>query len=702
VRPTAFPALLVVAFLTVSAGTVAATETGPAVDSTATAADTAPAVVDGGVSVAATTNGSRNESTTVTLLAYNDLQTAAADNGSFSRMVSLVERRRAAHENPTVVVGGGDEVSPHSLSPVSEWQTPVDALNVLGPDAEVVGNHDLDYGFDAVEEYSRESEFPWLLANVVDAETGDPVPGTRPYTVVERDGVRVGVIGLVDEKIRSKTAVDFDAAGYELRDYAVTAREYARQLETERDVDVVVAAAHLGVPVARDLANRTDRVDAIVVGDDELEYPPQETGGAVIAEAEARAAHVTELNLTVVDDEVVDWDGRLLDVTENVSKNETVDELVTEDRTEGLTRVLAETETALDARFASNYHRETALGNLVTDAFRARTGAEVAVTNAGGIRSNAVYGPGEVTVGDVYSVLPFGNTLVTVELTGAELEQLLASQVVTLESEIGRQYGAEASLQVSGVSYEWVGHESVPPEHRIRDVWVDGEPLDTDRTYTVTVNSYMAGWDGSVLEDAPRVNRTATLYGEAVADYLDDRETVAPEREGRIRRVDSLVGTDSVTLDGEGEVTATFDAPANATDLAASTVHVRTATGRRVNATDATLADGRLTATFVDATLAEVVSGSTTLQVYGRYGDSGHDRVYFERSVLNGELDATVDRPTTTTTTTTTTVATTATSATTGTEPGTSSESSESGFGLDTVVAVLVLVGFGLLIARGD
>lgn len=451
---------------------------------------TTPQSIDAPAPASSAAQASQNN-TTVTILSYNDVQTAAAENATLPRLVTLINQRRAAHDNPTVVVGGGDEVSPHALSPLSAWRVPVEALNVLDPDADVIGNHDLDYGFEAVANFSDASTYPWLMANVVDAETGEPIPGTKPYHVVERDGVKVGVVGVADEKIEAKTAVDFEEEGYELRNYSAVAGEYATHLKENESVDVVVVSAHLGVPVAKNLANATENVDAIVVGDDEVEYPPQETGGAVIMEAEARAEHVAELNLTVEDGEVTAWDGRLLGVDENVSKNETVSRLITEERKEELGKQAGRTEVELDARFDPNYHDETALGNMIGDSFRAQTGAEVAITNAGGIRSNSVYGPGNLTVGDVYNVLPFQNTLVTLELTGAELKQLLASQVVTLDSDEGQQYGSEAKLQVSGVTYEWVGHEET--DRQIRDAWVNGEPLDENATYTVTVNSYMAG-----------------------------------------------------------------------------------------------------------------------------------------------------------------------------------------------------------------
>ena len=608
----------------------------------------------------------QNNSTTLTILSYNDIQTAAAQNGTLPRMVHLINERRAAHENPTLVVGGGDEVSPHALSPLSQWRVPVQALNVLDPAAEVVGNHDLDYGFDAVANYSNASEFPWLMANIVDESTGEPIEGTKPYTVVNRSGVTVGIIGVADEKIKSKTAVDFDEQGYELKNYSKVASEYATHLKQNRSVDVVVVSAHLGVPVAKNLANTTEHVDAIVVGDDEIEYPPRETGGAVIMEAEARAEHVAELNLTVSNGEVTAWNGRLLDVTKNVSKNETVANIITEARKDELNERAGRTAVKLNATFAANYHDETALGNMIGDAFLAQTGADVAITNAGGIRSNSVYGPGNLTVGDVYNILPFSNTLVTVELTGGEVKQLLASQVVTLESETGQRYGVEPSLQVGGITYEYVGHENTT---KIRDAWVNGERLEEDETYNVTVNSYMAGWDGSVLENATVVSESHVLYGTALLKYVRANSPVSPEDENRIRRIDAEVRTESVEV-GEETVTVVLDAPNGTNGTVADSFYATVGSSdcKCIDAVEERYADGTVEVTFDVSDLREF-EGADSVQIYGEYDTTAYERVYFEHSVLNANLSAetpgVAELMETTTARETTTPATTATATTT-------------------------------------
>jgi len=584
-------------------------------------------------------DGVSGNATTLTLLSYNDVQTAASNPTAMGRLAGAVNERRAAHENPTVVVGGGDQVSPSSLSPVSNWTVPVAATNAIDPAADVVGNHDLDYGFDAVPNYTAASEYPWLLANVR-AEDGGGVPGTENYTIVERDGVRVGIVGLVDEAIEPKTAVDFDEAGYEVADYSEVGGEIATELRTERDVDVVVAAAHIGVGDSKELARETENIDVIVTGDDEVAYEPKVTDGAVIMEAEGRASYLGELNLTVgANGSVAMDDGRLLSVAgeDSVPVNETVEGIVSSARGEYLSAVVGRTTVRLNSTFAANYHDETAWGNLVTDAFRAETGAEVAVTNAGGIRGDFTFGPGNVTYDDVYTSLPFGNTLVTKRLSGAELTELLASQVVTLESGGGQQYGQEARLQVSGVTYDTVAHEGADPV--VRDVYVGGEPLRANATYNVTVNSYMAGWDD--LADDPTVRTDLTLYGTAVADYIERQGTVSPRDTNRIRRVDREVGTEWVFAANGSTVPVHYEVPESVLSVNDSSVHVENATGAALAAERVRLTGDDLLVYFDRDDFGSFAAVSDHLQLYAGYTDAEYDgqRSYFERSVLNGHLD---------------------------------------------------------------
>ncbi|WP_241154875.1 bifunctional UDP-sugar hydrolase/5'-nucleotidase [Halorubrum sp. CSM-61] len=593
-------------------------------------------------------------STTLTVLSYNDVQTAAAEDGNFPRLVTLIEEQRAAADGPVVVVGGGDQVGPHALGAVSQWRAPVEVLNGVEPDADVIGNHEFDYGLDGVSGVTGDSGFPWLATNLVDSDTGEAFDGTESSKIVERGGVSVGIIGLIDEGATyGKTNIDFEDRGLTVEDFTETGPAEAKRLREEEDVDVVVALAHTGVPDAEALAEADgdDDIDVVVVGDDELVYPPAETSGTVVTEAQARANYLGKIELTVEDGAVTSWDGELIEVTDDVEKDPDASQIINDYRAEAkLDTVVAETETPLDATFSSNYHRETNYGNLLTDAMRERVDADVAITNAGGIRSDSVYGPGEITGGDVFNTLPFANTLRKLELTGEELVAALESQIVTLESETGREFGEEVSQQVSGVRFEWVPHDDA--DQLVRDVRVGGEPLDPDGTYEVAVNSFIAeGGSGFPLEGKPVLAETGELLATTVIEYLDERDVVAPVVEGRMQRVDRDLSDASITVDGRGKAVARFDAPDDVESVAEDTVSVWSPDGDELAAEKAVFdeEDRTLVVRVDDGALAELLGDAddgdeVPLELYAEYESSEFDHPYFERSRLNAAVRAVIEK----------------------------------------------------------
>ncbi|TKX85227.1 bifunctional metallophosphatase/5'-nucleotidase, partial [Halorubrum sp. SS5] len=349
--------------------------------------------------------------------------------------------------------------------------------------------------------------------------------------------------------------------------------------------------------------------------------------------------------------EVTAFDGQLIEVTDDIEKDPTASDIINEYRGEvSLDSTVVETETPLNATFGANYHRETGYGNLITDAMRERVDADAAITNAGGIRSDSVYGPGEITGGDIFNTLPFPNTVISLELTGEELVETLESQVVTLESETGQNFGEEISQQTSGLRFEWVPHDDA--DELIRDVYVDGEPLDPEETYEVAVNSFIAnGGSGYPLADKPVAEETGELQAETVVKYLQERETIAPTVEGRMQRVDRDLPDASVTVDGNGKVVTQFDAPDDVDSVAEDAVAVWTPDGEHLDAEKVVFDDEEATlmVRVDDGDLAETVEDAddgdeVPLNLYAEYESSEFDQIYFERSRLNADVAATVRR----------------------------------------------------------
>jgi 2',3'-cyclic-nucleotide 2'-phosphodiesterase (5'-nucleotidase family) len=176
---------------------------------------------------------------------------------------------------------------------------------------------------------------------------------------------------------------------------------------------------------------------------------------------------------------------------------------------------------------------ETNLGNFVADAMRARLKTDVALINGGGIRSDRVIPPGPLTRRDVAAMSPFGNTVVTLELTGKTLREVLEQALPQRDREAG------GFLQVSGLTVTYDGAQ--PPGQRVVAMTVGGAPLEPARRYTAAVVDYIAAGkdgltafrDGRVLVDA----ENAPLLAEILLSAVTGPAQIAPRTEGRIRSV---------------------------------------------------------------------------------------------------------------------------------------------------------------------
>ena len=189
------------------------------------------------------------------------------------------------------------------------------------------------------------------------------------------------------------------------------------------------------------------------------------------------------------------------------------------------------TGTELDTRRLSVRTRETNFGNLVADAMREATGADVAVTNGGGIRGDRTYPAGtELTRRDILSELPFGNRTVLLEVTGGQIREALENGFSQIEDQAGR------FPQVSGMTVRY--DPNAPAGQRVREVTVGGRPLDPSATYRLATNDYMAGGgDGyAVFMDAkPLIDPAAArLMASQVIERIQAKGRIAPTAENRI------------------------------------------------------------------------------------------------------------------------------------------------------------------------
>ncbi len=472
------------------------------------------------------------QSATITFLHVNDFDRMEEDDGrgGIARFAAVVNAARVG-ATPVIVTHAGDAISPSLLSGFDDGAHMIDLLNQVGIDVFAIGNHEFNFGPDILKERLAEAEFVVLSANSMEPD-GSLIDGAEATWTTDVAGFTFGFIGLTTPDTAAKSSPGYVT----FADPLETVNGHAAALR-EAGADIVVALAHTNLSEDAILFDRAE-VDLILSGDDHV-VSTLYNGRKLMLESGEQAEYVTELTLTVTrdDDGDVDWTPsfRTIDtamVEPDAAMTDAV-QVYLDQLSAELDIEIGTTLTELDTRRASVRGGETAFGNLVADAMRSATGADIAITNGGGIRADRVYDPGTVlSRRDIQSELPFGNKTVSIELSGADVVAALENGFSRVEDVSGR------FPHVSGLSV--VYDMAQPAGERVVEVMVGGAPIDPDATYVLATNDFMArGGDGyTMFADAPRVidEMAGTLMAAQVMDHIDAAGEVAPEIEGRIVR----------------------------------------------------------------------------------------------------------------------------------------------------------------------
>lgn len=466
-----------------------------------------------------------------TLVHVNDFDRMEEDDGQggFARYAAVLEALRASRPN-VIATHGGDMISPSLLSGIDHGAHIIALNNAAGLDVATLGNHEFDFGPDVAMERIREAEFAFLSSNVTLG--GDPFPGTESERLFEVGDYRVGFFGLT-----TPDTVELASPGPRTAfEDVVPAAERAVAGLRRAGADVIVALAHESLGDDLRLAD-VEGVDVILSGHD---HEPMTLlmGDTLIHKSGAQAEYVGAIEIEIAAGE--DEDGiELRPRWEMIPTRLHEPDPAMQDRVaayeeqldQELGVVIGRTETPLDTTRGTIRTREAAFGNLVADVMREATGAEIAITNGGGIRADKIYPAGtELMRRDILSELPFGNATVLLRLTGAQILAALENGFSQLEERAGR------FPQIAGMT---VAIDSARPAgERVVEASVSGAPLDPTTTYTVATNDYMAdGGDGYTAFESGEVLLDATsarLTASQVIDHIEAAGRIAPEVEGRI------------------------------------------------------------------------------------------------------------------------------------------------------------------------
>ncbi len=477
------------------------------------------------------------ETVKLTILGVGDAYAFTEEDGrgGFARLNAVAKAERAANPN-TLYVFDGDMLSPSLLSGFDKGQNTIDLTNIVPFDIAVPGNHEFDFGPENFFEKMKASKFPWAAINITNAD-GSPIDGLGGVMVKDVGGVKVALIPVAHDTT-PETSSPGDLKFLPTVDTGIAAAEQARA----DGADIVVGVVQADVTYDRALI-ASHAFDLILSGDDHS-YATSYDGITAYVETSEDARFLSPVDLTVEigadkdGNRTIDWVPafRFIDTANVVPDPETqavVDQLSAK-LDESLNVEIGTTDVPLDSRRNVVRAEESAVGNLIADAMRAATGADIGLTNGGGIRADRTYDAGTVlTRRDILTELPFGNVTVVTELPGSQILAALENGVSQVEKGAGR------FPQVSGMSFAF--DPSAPAGSRVSEVMVGGAPIEMDKLYRVATNDYMLGGGdgysalggGKVIVNAANGN----LMANDVIEYIASTGKVTVGVEGRIKNL---------------------------------------------------------------------------------------------------------------------------------------------------------------------
>ena len=518
------------------------------------------------------------------ILAINDfhgnIATTSDAFGGVGRadyLAANIAAARAGVEN-SVFVSAGDLIGASPLiSALFHDEPTIEAMNLMGLDFNGVGNHEFDEGpaellrmqqggshpeaDDINGEPFQGADFQFLAANVIDDRTGNTI--FPPYAVREFQGIKVAFIGLTLEGtpyIVARSGV----AGLSFLDEADTVNSLVPRLQEEGIQAIVVllheggfsdsgqndCGAGLDGPVAEVAARLDQAVDLVIAGHTNDEFIC-EIGGKWVTMADNAGRLFTVIDATLsrsTGDLTVQTARNLPNSQDGITPVPALTALI--DKYDGLSAPRANVVVgivAADITRQQNEAGESALGDVIADAHLAATrgvnvgNAVVALTNSGGIRDNILFArsgteaDGELTYGEAFGVQPFGNSLVTMTLTGAQIDALLEQQFNDADTSYGNM------LQVSaGFSYTWDANAPVGSRVNASNIAIDGAAIEPDGRYRVAVNSFLAdGGSGFTVLEEGSERTGGEIDVDALVAYFARTGAVAPGAQDRITRLNS-------------------------------------------------------------------------------------------------------------------------------------------------------------------
>jgi 2',3'-cyclic-nucleotide 2'-phosphodiesterase (5'-nucleotidase family) len=473
---------------------------------------------------------------TLTILHTNDMhanfipheatwskQTPKPMVGGFRELEFAVDSIRRTKPN-VLLLDAGDVMTGNPITDLVHKGTEGGALfemmNMIDYNAWCVGNHDFDISQENLIGLTKIAKFPTLSANLINVKNEFPV-NNRDYIILERGGLRIGVFGLILQSLYTLVNQN-NLVRVKVVDLEATAQKIIDKIDAQ--TDLIIALTHNGVSEDSVLAMNVRGLDIIVGGHSHTRLTkPKLVNSVIIVQAGRYCENLGELEVTVENDKVVSYNGKLVPLWANESRPTTRLSAMVDSIQAMIDKDFSEVIAELKEDWVRNSRGESNIGNWLADVQRDAAHAQVAFMNEGGIRTDVSAGP--LTKRELFQVLPFRNILVTFQLTGKQLAE-------------GVLHGLKNDdlLQLSGMRIQW--RRKTDGTSEIVKMEVGGKPLDEKATYVCAASDYLVGQGKKYLgiEIPQPVFLKQTLFEVAVAAARKTKG-LSSKVEGRVQQV---------------------------------------------------------------------------------------------------------------------------------------------------------------------
>ncbi|EJU24752.1 5'-nucleotidase, C-terminal domain protein [Peptoanaerobacter stomatis] len=463
-----------------------------------------------------------DDSKTITIIHTNDVHGRAEGDQKeligYAKLKTFYDAQKA--KNPdTLLVDAGDTLHGTTFANISEGKNMLNLMNEIGFAVGIPGNHDFNYGYERLIALEKDAKFDYLCANVVRKD------GTKDFkanVIKDIDGVKIGFFGIATPETLYKSSPK-NTANVDFLDYIQTSKKQVEELK-KQGAQIIVAVTHLGIDESSSersdiLAKEVDGIDLIIDGHSHTRLPEGlKIKNTLIVQTGEYLKNIGVVNLEIKDGKIQSAKANLVSFEQ--AKDIKPDEKIAKEIQAAiaankpmLDKVIGYNETELVGVREKVRASETNLGDLVTDAMKKSISSDVAITNGGGIRASIK--KGDIKMGDILTSFPFTNFVVGLEVKGDVIASALEHGVDKAPEPAGK------FPQVSGLTF--IYDISQPSGKRVSDIKVNGENLDTKKSYKLATNDFMAigGDDYTMFKGAKKIAENA-LLSDVLVDYIKE------------------------------------------------------------------------------------------------------------------------------------------------------------------------------------